>query len=178
MEPNIIMLLFPAASQLTSLRKLAMESHAPEVFLWQPLCDWAAFSWTILFWSGQDGFGNILCSPSVLNPLTHGFRLSISSVTLTRSRKSPTCYSSDCDRAMYFLCFGEPLRSLNSFQIAPCLAEVPIPSRNLFKKGVYELNGQDCDWGRRRNKWGGESGHSKETEKSGMYISETYGWKL
>lgn len=100
------------------------------------------------------------------------------SVTLARSRKSPTCYSSDCDRAMYFLCFGEPLRSFNSFQIAPCLAEVPIPSRNLFKKGVYELNGQDCHWGRRRNKWGGESGHSKETEKSGMYISETYGWKL
>lgn len=33
MEPNITMLLFPAASQLTSLRNLAMESHAPNVFL-------------------------------------------------------------------------------------------------------------------------------------------------
>lgn len=51
-----------------------------------------------------------------------------------------------CDYAMCSLSlfgFGEPLPGLNSFQIAPCLAEVPIASWNLFKRGIYVLCERD-----------------------------------
>lgn len=69
MEPSITMLLFP---QFTSLRKMVMERHAPKDFYDN------LFVTELLFHgphcsSNQDGFGNVLCSLSVLNPLTLSF---------------------------------------------------------------------------------------------------------
>lgn len=54
----------------------------------------------------QDGFGNILYSLSVLNPLTYGFRLSISSLRiglahLKQKLPEPVVV---CDYAMCSLC--------------------------------------------------------------------------
>lgn len=98
------------------------------------------------------------------------------SVTLTRSRKSPTCYSSDCDHAMYFLC----LASESHYPAWIVSRLLLVWQRCQFRLGIY-LRKEFTNWTSKiAIEGGGETNEEErlDTEKSGMYISETYEWKM
>lgn len=173
------MLQVSALFQFISLWKWWWEVLLQFFSFLRPLYDSAALfkDHNVLNLNVHGGFGNILCSVSMLNPLTHGFRLSISSesASLSLSTMLHTCCSVWLCSVFSLFILGKPLPDLNSFQIAPCLAEVVTASWNLFKRRIYILNKPDHFWERKSGKGKIDTVRRQGEER---VLVLTYKWKV